>query len=153
MCFSAYILITFLPCYYYLALSFYSCTCWVPTISVLNLAIFHLLSKPAAQKVKMDMKKFFNKESRLALPWFLFLWCFGAFHCSALRENWLCPWRHYLYNNYTFFMTFGYLWTLYVCVCGINDHGHRSDEYLILFTKSGMTEVVIRAVSTIVMLV
>jgi hypothetical protein len=32
------ILLQFYPCYY-LALSFYSCTCWVPTISVLNLDI------------------------------------------------------------------------------------------------------------------
>jgi hypothetical protein len=24
-------------------------------------------------------------------------------------------------------------------VCGINDHGHTCDEYLVLFTKSGMT--------------
>jgi hypothetical protein len=32
-------LLQFYPCYY-LALSLYSCTCWVPTISVLNLAIF-----------------------------------------------------------------------------------------------------------------
>jgi hypothetical protein len=32
------ILLQVYPCYY-LALSFYSCTCWVPTISVLNLAI------------------------------------------------------------------------------------------------------------------
>jgi hypothetical protein len=36
-------------------------------------------------------------------------------------------------------VTFGYLWTLYIRVCGINDHGHTCDEYLVLFTKSGMT--------------
>jgi hypothetical protein len=39
-------------------------------------------------------------------------------------------------------MTFGYLWTLYVCVCGINDPGHIYNEYLIVHAKSGMTEVV-----------
>jgi hypothetical protein len=27
----------------------------------------------------------------------------------------------------------------YVHVCGINDLGHTYDEYLVLFTKSGMT--------------
>jgi hypothetical protein len=39
-------------------------------------------------------------------------------------------------------MTFGYLSTLYVCVCGINDPGHTCDEYLILLAKLGMIEVV-----------
>jgi hypothetical protein len=39
-------------------------------------------------------------------------------------------------------MTFGYLLTLYVRVCGINDLGHTCDEYLDLFSKLDMTEVV-----------
>jgi hypothetical protein len=47
------LLLQFYPCCY-LALSFYSCTCWVPTISVLNRAIFPLLLKPAAKKSRMD---------------------------------------------------------------------------------------------------
>jgi hypothetical protein len=38
-------------------------------------------------------------------------------------------------------MTFGYLETLYVRVCEINNHRHTCDEYLILFTKSGMTSI------------
>jgi hypothetical protein len=37
------ILLQFYPCYY-LTLSSYPCTCWVPTISVLNLAIFSCYS-------------------------------------------------------------------------------------------------------------
>jgi hypothetical protein len=28
-------------------------------------------------------------------------------------------------------------------VCGINDHEHTYDEYLILFAKSGMTQVML----------
>jgi hypothetical protein len=36
-------------------------------------------------------------------------------------------------------MTFGYLWTLYVRVRGINDTEHTCDEYLVLFAKAGMT--------------
>jgi hypothetical protein len=36
-------------------------------------------------------------------------------------------------------MTFGYLWRLYVHMCGINDPGHTCDEYLVLLAKSGMT--------------
>jgi uncharacterized membrane protein YhaH (DUF805 family) len=38
-------------------------------------------------------------------------------------------------------VTFGYLWTLYVHVCGINDYEHTCDEYLVLLAKSGMIEV------------
>jgi hypothetical protein len=34
---------------------------------------------------------------------------------------------------------FGYLRTLFVRVCGINDLGHTCDEYSVLFTKSGLT--------------
>jgi hypothetical protein len=55
-CIGAFLLILllrFYPCCY-LALSFYSCICWVPTISVLNLAIFALLLKLVAQKERMD---------------------------------------------------------------------------------------------------
>jgi hypothetical protein len=37
-----------------ICISFISCTCRVPTISVLNLTIFPLLLKPVAQKEKMD---------------------------------------------------------------------------------------------------
>jgi hypothetical protein len=47
------ILLQFYPCYY-LTLSFYSRTCRLPNISVLKLALFPLLFKIAAQKVKMD---------------------------------------------------------------------------------------------------
>jgi hypothetical protein len=32
-------------------------------------------------------------------------------------------------------------------VCGINDHGHTCDEYLVLLAKSGMIEVVERRCS------
>jgi hypothetical protein len=31
------------------------------------------------------------------------------------------------------------MWTLYICVYGINDHRHTRNEYLVLFAKSGMT--------------
>jgi hypothetical protein len=57
------LLLRFYPCCY-LALSFYSCTCWVPAISVLNLAIFTLLLKPAAQKERMDWNSL-TRSSRL----------------------------------------------------------------------------------------
>jgi hypothetical protein len=34
-------------------------------------------------------------------------------------------------------VTFGYLWTLYVHVCGINDFGHTSNEWLVFVSKIG----------------
>jgi hypothetical protein len=36
-------------------------------------------------------------------------------------------------------MTFGYLWALFVCMCGTIDPGHTYDEYLLLLAKLGMT--------------
>jgi hypothetical protein len=65
-----YLVIT--PC-----ISFVSCTCWVPTISVLNLPIFPLLLKPAAQKEKMDwncsMRSSRLRVAPVAVP--VVLWC------------------------------------------------------------------------------
>jgi hypothetical protein len=67
---------------------------------------------------------------------------YGPFcYSTFVRVN--LVFRHIIYVIIIlYFMTFDYLWTLYVRVCGINDPGHICDEYFILFTKSGMTEVV-----------
>jgi hypothetical protein len=54
---------TYLPCHY-LYISFISYTCYVTTISVLNLAIFPLLLKLVAQKEKMDWNSL-TRSSRL----------------------------------------------------------------------------------------
>jgi hypothetical protein len=51
--------------WYYSCISYISCTCWVPTISVLNLANFPLLLKPAAQKEKMDCNSLMRSSSLL----------------------------------------------------------------------------------------
>jgi hypothetical protein len=100
---------------------------------------FLLLLKPAAQK--MDMENSSTRSPSLALPWLLScgLWSLPLFY---FHESRLSLWRHYLCNNYTLFVTFGYLWTLFISMCGINDPKYTCDEYPILFTKSGMTEVV-----------
>jgi hypothetical protein len=70
----------YLP-FYYLYISFISCTCLVPTISVLNLAIFPLLLNPPAQKEKMDWN-YSMRSSRLrvalvAIP--IVLWSLPLF--------------------------------------------------------------------------
>jgi hypothetical protein len=77
------LLLQFYPCYY-LALSFYSCTCWVPTISVLNLGIFPLVLKAAAQKEMMNWYSS-TRSSRLrvapvVVP--MVLWSLPLFHSA-----------------------------------------------------------------------
>jgi hypothetical protein len=71
------ILLQFYPCYY-LALSFYSCTCWVP----LNLAIF-----PCYSKLLLRRRGWTGILRRgvlgYVLPWLSFLWCYGVFQCSV----------------------------------------------------------------------
>jgi hypothetical protein len=36
-------------------------------------------------------------------------------------------------------MTFGYLWTLFIHICGTIDPGHTYDEYMVLLVKLGLT--------------
>jgi hypothetical protein len=48
------------------------------------------------------------RSSRLALPRLLFLWCLEP-SADLLRESRLVSDGYYLCNNYTLFMTFGYL--------------------------------------------
>jgi hypothetical protein len=69
---------------------------------------FHLLLKPAAQKEKMDWNSS-TKSSRLrvapvAVP--VELCSLPLFHFIESHHS---LWRYYLCNNYTLFLTFGYL--------------------------------------------
>jgi hypothetical protein len=89
-CIGAFLLIPLLPFYpcYYLALSFYSCTCRVPTISVLNLAIFPLLLKPVAQKERMDWNSLMSSILCVALvvvP--VVLWSLPLFHFAECHHS------------------------------------------------------------------
>jgi hypothetical protein len=84
--FSTYNLNTTLP-YYYTMPILISCTCWVLTISVLNIAIFPLLLKLAAQKMKIVWNSLM-RSSRLALPRLHIPMDYGVFHCStSVRES------------------------------------------------------------------
>jgi hypothetical protein len=97
----------YLPCHY-LYISFISCTYWVPTISVLNLTIFPLLLKPAAQKEKMD----WNYSTRVlgyVLPWLMFLWCYGIFRCSILLRVIL------VFRDIIYVIIILYSWQLIIC--------------------------------------
>jgi hypothetical protein len=105
---SAYPFIIVYP-YYYLALSFYSCTCWVPTISVLNLAIF-----PCYSNLLLRRRGWTGILRRgvlsYVLPWLSFLWCYGVFRCSVpLRV--IIVFRDTIYVIIIIF----YSWHLVIC--------------------------------------
>jgi hypothetical protein len=80
------ILFQFYPCYY-LALSFYSYTCWVPTISVLNLSIFRYYSNQLLRRRRWTGILWWGVLGYV-LPRLPFLWSYGVFCCSvSLRVN------------------------------------------------------------------
>jgi hypothetical protein len=63
-------------------ISFISCTCWVPTISILNLAIF-----PCYSNLLVRRRRWIEILRRgvlgYASPRLPFLWCYVVFHCSV----------------------------------------------------------------------
>jgi hypothetical protein len=103
-----------------LCISYYCSACWVPTISVLNLAIF-----PCYSNLLLIRRRWIEilwwGVLGVVLPQLPFLWCYGVFCCSVLLESHHSPYRHYLCNNYILFVTFGYLWTLLIRKCGTID--------------------------------
>jgi hypothetical protein len=62
---------------------FYSCTCWVPTISVFNLAIFPCYSNLLLRRMGWTG---IARRGVLGymMPRLSFLWCYGVFRCSIL---------------------------------------------------------------------
>jgi hypothetical protein len=74
------LLLQFYPCYY-LTLSLYSCTCWVPTISVLNLAIFPYYSNLLLRRRGWTGILWLGVIGYV-LPRLSFLWCYGVFRYS-----------------------------------------------------------------------
>jgi hypothetical protein len=75
------LLLQFYPCYY-LALLFYSCTYWVPTISVLNLAIFPYYSNLLLRRRGWTGIPWWGVLGYV-LPRLSFLRCYGVFRCSV----------------------------------------------------------------------
>jgi hypothetical protein len=74
------LLLWYYPCYY-LALSFYSCTCWVPTISVFNLTIFPYYSNLLLRRRWTEI--LWRGVLGYVLPRLPFLWSYGVFRCSV----------------------------------------------------------------------
>jgi hypothetical protein len=83
-CIGAFLLILLLQFYpwYYLALSFYSYNCWVPTISVLILAIFPCYSNLRLRRRGWTGILRWGVLGCL-LPQLSFLWCYGVFRYSV----------------------------------------------------------------------
>jgi hypothetical protein len=65
-----------------LAYHIFSCTCWVSTISALNLVIF-----PWYLNLLLRRRRWTGILGRgllgYVLPWLPFLWCYGVFRCSV----------------------------------------------------------------------
>jgi hypothetical protein len=74
------LLLQFYPCYY-LALPFYSCSCWVSTISVLNLAILPCYSNLLFRRGRWIGILRWGVPGYV-LPWLPFLWSYGVFRYS-----------------------------------------------------------------------
>jgi hypothetical protein len=65
-----------------LCISFISCTCWVPTISVLNPVIFPCYSNLLLRRRRWTGILQWGVLG-YALPRLPFLWCYGVFRCSV----------------------------------------------------------------------
>jgi hypothetical protein len=77
-------LIPYLPCYY-LCISFIFYTCWVPTISALNIAIFPCCWKLLLRRWRCT-RILRREDLGYVSPWLPFLWSYGVFcHFVSLR--------------------------------------------------------------------
>jgi hypothetical protein len=112
-------------------ISFISCTCWVPTISVLNLAIFPCYSNLLLRRTGWTGILRWGVLGYVS-PRLSFLWCYGVFCCSVSLRVILVIKDIIYVIIILYIMTFGYLWALLaVCVEQlILDHAY--DEYSIL---------------------
>jgi hypothetical protein len=109
-CIGAFLLILLLQFYpfYYLALSFYSCTGWVPTISVLDLAIFPCYSNLLLKRRGWTGILRWGVLGYV-LPRLSFLWCYGVFRCSI-------PMRIIIvFRDTIYVITILYSWQLVIC--------------------------------------
>jgi hypothetical protein len=72
--------------YYYLTLSFYSCTCWVPIISVLNIAIFPCYSNLLLRRWRWTGILRWGVLGYIS-PRLPFPWSYGVFRYSVSLES------------------------------------------------------------------
>jgi hypothetical protein len=101
------ILLQFYPCYY-LALSFYSCTYWVSTISVLNLIIFPCYLNLLLRRRRWDEILWWGVLGYV-LSRLSFLWSYEVFRCFiSLRVI-------IVFRDIIYVIIILYLWYLIVC--------------------------------------
>jgi hypothetical protein len=101
------ILLQFYP-YYYLTLLFYPCTCWVPTISVLNLVIFPCYSNLLLRRRRWTRILRWRVVGYM-LPRLPFLRSYGIFRCSiSLRVI-------IVIRDITYVIIILYSWYLVIC--------------------------------------
>jgi hypothetical protein len=142
-CFSAHNLVIALPLILWHAYHIFFTTCWVPTISVLNLAIF-----PCYSNLLLRSWRRFRilRWGVLAerLPPVACLWSCGVFPLLFLREWSIYSYvRHYSCNKYIILRHWlFYIHFLYgMCVNLIP--GHTYYEYLVWVLKPGMAHMVV----------
>jgi hypothetical protein len=145
------LLLQFYPCYY-IALSFYSCTYWVPTISVLNLTIFSCYSNLLLRRRGWTGILRWGVLGYM-LPRLLFLWCYGVFRCFVLLRV-VLVFKDiiyviiilYIHDIWLSMITFG-------CMCETIDPGSCIRWVHGFRIKTGYDRSGIRVMSTVGMLV
>jgi hypothetical protein len=109
-CIGAFLLILllqFYPCYY-LALLFYYCTYWAPTISVLNLSIFPYHSNLPLRRRGWTGILWWGVLGYV-LPRLSFVWCCGVFRCSVLLRVII------VFRDTIYVIIILYSWHLVIC--------------------------------------
>jgi hypothetical protein len=97
----------YLPCYYPY-ISFIYCTCWVQTLSVLNLVIFSCYSNLLLRRRRCTRILWWGVLG-YALPRLPFLWCYGVF-CYFVSLRVVLVFRDIIYVIITL-----YSWHLVIC--------------------------------------
>jgi hypothetical protein len=127
---------SFLPCYY-LYVSFIYYTCWVPTISVLNLAIFPCYSNLLLRRRRWTRILQWGVQGYV-LPRLPFLWC-KVFRCSVLVRV-ILVFKGIIYVRILLYICD--IWLLvstFGCMCGAIDIGSCIRWVLDFGIKLGMT--------------
>jgi hypothetical protein len=127
---------SYLP-YHYPYIPFIYCTCWVPTISILNLDIFPFYSNLLLRRRRWTRILWW--VLCYVLPRLPFLWCYGVFRCSVSLRVVL------VFKDIIYVITILYIRDIslsvstFGCMCGTIDPGSCIWWVLSFGIKSGMT--------------
>jgi hypothetical protein len=128
---------SYLP-YHYPYIPFIYCTCWVPTISILNLAIFPFYSNLLLRRRRWTRILWWGVLCYV-LPRLPFLWCYGVFRCPVSLRVVL------VFKDIIYVITILYIRDIslsvstFGCMCGTIDPGSCIRWVLSFGIKSGMT--------------